>query len=135
MTDKLAPDKRHEYLHQGRKVYEWDQTLQEVNIYVDTPPGVRACDMFCDIAKQHVKLGIKPNPPYMDVSGCTSTRLGSRPWLGGLGTAAGWAGHVQSIVHGVRCRRAHLNAPPVGALPPHRWTWRHPSKHQSAIGP
>lgn len=67
MTDKLAPSTRHEFTHQGRKVYEWDQSFSEVNIYVEVPPGVRAKQLFVTITTNHVKLGIAPNPPYLDV--------------------------------------------------------------------
>jgi hypothetical protein len=34
MGDQLAPSERHKYVHEGKVVYEWDQTLSEVNIYV-----------------------------------------------------------------------------------------------------
>ncbi len=68
MSDKLAPSERHVFSHQGRKVYEWDQTLAEVNVYVETPPGIRAKDMFCDILRQHIRFGMQGNPPFMDVS-------------------------------------------------------------------
>jgi len=67
MTDKLAPSERHVFQHDGRKVYEWDQTLSEVNLYIETPPGVRAKELFCDITKQHVKFGVKGNPPFLDL--------------------------------------------------------------------
>eukprot|EP00854_Cymbomonas_tetramitiformis_P024776 gene24776-30177_t len=68
MSDKLAPteEERHVFSHQGQKVYEWDQTLEEVNIYVDVPPGVKANILFCDIEAQHLKFGIKGNPPFLD---------------------------------------------------------------------
>ena len=42
MGDQLAPTSRHAFTHEGRVVYEWDQTLEEVNVYVSVPPGVRA---------------------------------------------------------------------------------------------
>lgn len=68
MSDKLAPteEERHVFSHQGQKVYEWDQTLEEVNIYVDVPPGVKANIIFCEIGAQHLKFGIKGNPPFLD---------------------------------------------------------------------
>lgn len=67
MTDKLAPSTRHKYEYQGRTIYEWDQAFSEVNIYVEVPPGVRAKQLFVDIKPNHLKLGISPNPPYIDV--------------------------------------------------------------------
>jgi len=68
MAERLAPSGRHAFVHQDRKIYEWDQTLSEVNMYVEVPPGMRAKEMFCEIEKQHVKFGLKGNPPFMDVS-------------------------------------------------------------------
>lgn len=67
MVDQLAPSERHSFIHQGRKVYEWDQTLTEVNIYVTLPEGVRARELFVELSSNHLRLGIKPNPPYLDV--------------------------------------------------------------------
>jgi hypothetical protein len=65
--DACAPDKRHQFMHEGRVVYEWDQTLSDVNVYVAVPPGCRAKDLFCDIQPQSLRLGLKPNPPYLQV--------------------------------------------------------------------
>lgn len=63
---------------QGQVVYEWDQTLEEVNIYVALPPGVRAKDLFCDITSSHVRFGLNANPPYLDVRPST-LRLALHP--------------------------------------------------------
>jgi hypothetical protein len=68
MADRLAPSARHRFVHCGRTIYEWDQTLAEVNMYVEVPPGVHARDMFCDIEARHVRFGLKGNPPFLDVS-------------------------------------------------------------------
>lgn len=67
MTDRLAPGKRYAYQHQGRTVYEWDQRFGEVNVYVQTPPGVRGKDLKVEITQTHVKFGIVNNPSYLDV--------------------------------------------------------------------
>jgi hypothetical protein len=66
--DRLAPSQRHTFTFDNRKIYEWDQTLSEVNIYIDVPPGVRAKELFVEIKQSHIRIGIKPNPPYLDVS-------------------------------------------------------------------
>lgn len=68
MSDKLAPTERHKFTHQGQTVYEWDQTLTELNLYVELPPGIRGKDLFVDITATHLRIGLKPNPPYLDVS-------------------------------------------------------------------
>lgn len=68
MAERLAPTKRHQFLHGGRVIYEWDQTLTEVNMYIPVPADMSAKEIFCDISKQHVKFGRKGNPPFLDVS-------------------------------------------------------------------
>ncbi|KAL6747019.1 CS-domain-containing protein [Haematococcus lacustris] len=65
MADSLAPSSRHQYVHQGRVVYEWDQAFSEVNIYVQVPPGVRAKQLYCDIGLNSLNFGVSPNPPYL----------------------------------------------------------------------
>jgi hypothetical protein len=78
MAERLAPSSQHAFTHQGRTVYEWDQTLTEVNMYIGVPPDLRAKEIFCEITKQHLKFGRKENPPFMDVSmhlTCTPTGL------------------------------------------------------------
>ena len=65
MGDKLAPTTRHAYTHEGRVVYEWDQTLDECNFYVRTPPGVKAKILDVEVTSTSVKFGIKGNPPYL----------------------------------------------------------------------
>lgn len=67
MSDKLAPSQRHKFLHQGQTIYEWDQTLSEVNLYIELPPGVGAKLLFVDIDATHLRVGINNNPPYLDV--------------------------------------------------------------------
>ncbi|EFJ13817.1 hypothetical protein SELMODRAFT_92763 [Selaginella moellendorffii] len=66
MSDKLAPDKRHKFVHNGQTIYEWDQTLDEVNIYIDLPKQIPKKLFSCNIQLQHVEVGIKGNPPYLN---------------------------------------------------------------------
>ena len=67
MSDKLAPSQRHTVTLQDRPIYQWYQTLTSVDLFIPIPPGVKAKQLFVDIARQNVKFGITPNPPYMDV--------------------------------------------------------------------
>ena len=67
MTEKLAPGKRHQYIYQGRVVYEWYQTLEEVNLFVEVPPGVSAKQLDVKITASILKIGLSGNPPYLDV--------------------------------------------------------------------
>ena len=51
----------------GQKVFEWDQTLEEVNVYITLPPNVPTKLFYCKIQSKHVEVGIKGNPPYLNV--------------------------------------------------------------------
>jgi hypothetical protein len=68
MSDALAPSERHKFLFEGRTIYEWDQTLGEVNIYVQLPPDAKARDLDIAIESKHLRIGIKNTKPYLDVS-------------------------------------------------------------------
>lgn len=65
--DKIET-KRLTYEHQGRKIYEWEQSLEELHVYIDVPPGVRAKLLAVKIAARQLTIGLKGNPPFMDVS-------------------------------------------------------------------
>ncbi|KAL6885952.1 hypothetical protein ACP4OV_010213 [Aristida adscensionis] len=67
MAEKLAPEKRHAFVHNGQKVFEWDQTLEEVNMYIELPKGVPTKLFRCTIQAGHVDVGIRGNPPYLNV--------------------------------------------------------------------
>ena len=62
MGDQLAPTERHAFRHEGRVVYEWDQTLEEVNMYVEVPPGVTAKVLAVRIDSDEVAIGIGATP-------------------------------------------------------------------------
>ncbi|PIN20507.1 Nuclear distribution protein NUDC [Handroanthus impetiginosus] len=46
--------------------YSWGQSLQEVNISVPVPPGTKSRFIVCDIKKNHLKVGLKGQPPVID---------------------------------------------------------------------
>ncbi|PRW61363.1 domain-containing 2 [Chlorella sorokiniana] len=57
---------RHSFVHDGRTIYEWDQSLSEVNLYIRVPEGVGAKQLDVRITRQHLSVGIKGLPPYLD---------------------------------------------------------------------
>jgi len=65
VTPKTA-DGRHKFVHSGRTIYEWEQSLEEVNVYIAPPPGVTAKHIACTITPKHLTLGIKGNPPFIN---------------------------------------------------------------------
>lgn len=50
--------------------YSWTQTLQEVNVIVPVPNGTKSRFVVCEIKKNHLKVGLKGQPPIIDVSLC-----------------------------------------------------------------
>jgi hypothetical protein len=40
-------------------VYEWEQSLEEVNMFITPPPGVSAQQILCEISATHVTLGLR----------------------------------------------------------------------------
>ncbi|KAJ6340633.1 hypothetical protein OIU77_008404 [Salix suchowensis] len=46
--------------------YSWTQTLQEVNVQIPVPPGTKSRFVVCDIKKNHLKVGIKGQPPIIE---------------------------------------------------------------------
>ena len=80
MADRLAPSTRHKFVHEGRTIYEWDQTISEVNVYVDVPPGIKSKQLFCTITAHHVSLGITGNPPYLDHDLADAAKVSESYW-------------------------------------------------------
>lgn len=48
--------------------YSWTQTLLEVTVNVPVPKGTKGRFVVCDIKKNHLKVGLKGQPPIIDVS-------------------------------------------------------------------
>jgi hypothetical protein len=57
---------RHVFSHEGRVIYEWEQSLDEVLVYVRPPPGVKASHITCSIKPSQLTLGLKGAPPFLD---------------------------------------------------------------------
>lgn len=55
------------FQYKGRTVYEWEQTLEEIHMYIVPPPGVKAKMLDVKITSTHVRIGIKGNPPFISV--------------------------------------------------------------------
>jgi hypothetical protein len=67
MTKKGTEKGRYKFEYQGRTVYEWEQNLEEVNIYLHPPPGMPRHMIVIDIAHKHLTVGIKGhNQSFID---------------------------------------------------------------------
>lgn len=58
-------------------MFEWDQTLEEVNMYIELPKGVPTKLFHCTIQASHVEVGIRGNPPYLNVCALSEGSLDS----------------------------------------------------------
>lgn len=58
---------RHQFRHENQVVYEWEQTLSDLNIFIKVPTGIKAKQLYVDISNKHLRVGIVPNPPYLEV--------------------------------------------------------------------
>ncbi|XP_074579357.1 uncharacterized protein LOC141835864 [Curcuma longa] len=80
MAEKLAPEKRHSFVNGGQKVFEWDQTLEEVDMYIDLPSNVPKKLFYCKIQSEHLEVGIKGNPPYLNHDLACPVKVDSSFW-------------------------------------------------------
>ncbi|KAL7583476.1 protein BOBBER 1 [Lactuca sativa] len=46
--------------------YSWIQSLQEVTINIPVPPGTKSRFISCEIKKNHLKVGLKGQPPILE---------------------------------------------------------------------
>ncbi|KAL7003604.1 hypothetical protein U1Q18_004755 [Sarracenia purpurea var. burkii] len=66
--EKMADGKRAPNKGNGLDLdnYSWVQTLQEVTINIPVPPGTKSRFITCEIKKNHLKVGLKGQPPIID---------------------------------------------------------------------
>ena len=65
-TPQGSEKNRLRFEHEGRLIYEWEQSLEEVNIYIVPPPGLRAKDIDIVIQHDHLRVGIVGSPPFIN---------------------------------------------------------------------
>lgn len=73
---------RQKFEYNGRTVYEWDQSLEEVRLYVRPPPGVQARDIQCKISSTHLSLGLKgAAKPFIDEEFFSKVKVDESDWM------------------------------------------------------
>ncbi|KAL8519488.1 hypothetical protein ACS0TY_010427 [Phlomoides rotata] len=60
--------------------YSWGQSIQEVNITVPVPSGTKSRSIACEIKKNHLKVGLKGQPPVIDGELFQSVRVDDCFW-------------------------------------------------------
>ena len=63
---KKGKEGRIKFEHEGRTIYEWEQSLTEVNIYLEPPADIPSRMFDIVITHRHLKIGIKNAPPFID---------------------------------------------------------------------
>lgn len=97
---KKKAEGRQQYLHKGQLVYEWDQTLDDVNLYIKPPPfllpkhrsqfekqlkpGEKLPKLDISITSKRLRVGMTGNPPYIDVPRADEGRVLERGRLLGV---------------------------------------------------
>lgn len=72
---------RQQFKHGDQVIYEWEQNLDEVLIYLKPPawalpknqkalrdrlpPGEKLPELYVNIERDHIEIGVKPNPPFL----------------------------------------------------------------------
>ncbi|XXQ39818.1 CS domain-containing protein [Plasmodiophora brassicae] len=66
IASSVTRGKRKQFVVDGTVVYEWMQTLDGVEMFMRPPEGVRAKDLDIAITSDHLRVGLKGNPPFID---------------------------------------------------------------------
>ena len=58
---------RLKFQYDGRTIYEWEQSLEEVLIFIKPPPGITAAQINCKITSTRLTLGLMgADKPFID---------------------------------------------------------------------
>ena len=63
---KKGKEGRIKFEHDGRTIYEWDQSLNEVNIYIEPPKDLPTKLINIVISHLHLKVGIINTVAFID---------------------------------------------------------------------
>ena len=70
---KDKEDRAREAEEQAKLPYKWTQTIQDLDITIDVPSNLRGKDIVVDMTRTKLKVGVKGQEPFIDVS--ASTRI------------------------------------------------------------
>lgn len=59
VAPKLPKVGRQAFTHNGQTVYEWEQNLDEVKIYIKPPPGLPASEIEINIQQHELSVGLR----------------------------------------------------------------------------
>ncbi|CXI35321.1 CS domain protein, putative [Plasmodium berghei] len=59
-------NKRHKYMNNGVLIYEWEQTIDEVNIYINMNSNINKNDLDINIKSKRVNIGLKGAKSFLE---------------------------------------------------------------------
>ncbi|KAF2075021.1 hypothetical protein CYY_003673 [Polysphondylium violaceum] len=71
---------RRKFEYKGQTIYEWEQSIDEVNIFITPPPGVTSKMIACDIQAKRLALGIKGNSPFINEEFYSTVKVQDSFW-------------------------------------------------------
>ena len=60
-----------EAAEQAALPYKWRQSIGDVDVAIPVPKGTRARDLVVEIKKLRIKVGLKGQPPILEVNNST----------------------------------------------------------------
>ncbi|EFJ32158.1 hypothetical protein SELMODRAFT_85440, partial [Selaginella moellendorffii] len=64
--------------------YSWTQTLSELTVQIPVAKEIKARDIVCDIKKNHLKAGLKGQPPILEGDLYASVKVDDCFWSIGM---------------------------------------------------
>ena len=65
MKQNLNYENRYIFEIDGKKIYEWEQSLEDVTVYIDVPPGKdKASEFDIKIQASNLRVGLKGHDRY-----------------------------------------------------------------------
>lgn len=63
---KAESHRRHEHMHKGRVIYEWDQTSSKAHIYIRPPAGLRKKQIEISFQPHALTIGVVRKKPFLE---------------------------------------------------------------------
>lgn len=64
-TDYLKQG-RQKFIHNNSVIYEWEQTLEDIILYIKPPKNIKAKHLDIKITSTSLSIGLKGNPPFLN---------------------------------------------------------------------
>jgi hypothetical protein len=80
LQTKKGKEGRFKFEHEGRTIYEWEQSLEDVNIYMEPPPGLPRHMIKIEIGHSRLMVGVLNTPPFIDEETGGPVKVAESTW-------------------------------------------------------